>query len=258
MKKTLIALTLAATTLSSSAMALTWSQGGSGGEVTFSGTLTPTDKVVPWEVAVGDAVTGLDAQIETGSTNVTIKTSSPVPVLGIRSTDLFTGQTGIDPQIDFGSTVDVDGFVNGETTLTLDVKDDTQAVIGTLTAPFISYAELSFSVDGSSARFPLMASQSGKAFFGGLGKSSTAASSGLLSRITAISSEFTAKYDQQNATSLNSTAVNNEFSQTSRTYSAFYGSGIESGANLTIALSNEPDSGALVWSASLPVTVTYE
>ncbi|EOK2317588.1 hypothetical protein ACXAQL_004570 [Escherichia coli] len=65
MKKTFIALVVAASAaVSVSAMAAGWEQNGSGGSVDMSGTLTPVEKVTPWEVKVGDAVTGLDAQIQ--------------------------------------------------------------------------------------------------------------------------------------------------------------------------------------------------
>ena len=67
MKKTLIALAVAASAVvSGSAMAAGWEQNGTGGSVDLGGTLTPVEKATPWEVKVGDAVTGLDGQIQKG------------------------------------------------------------------------------------------------------------------------------------------------------------------------------------------------
>ena len=61
MKKTLIALAVAASAaVSGSAMA--WTANGTGGSVDMGGTLIPEGKVTPWEVKVGDAVKGLDAE----------------------------------------------------------------------------------------------------------------------------------------------------------------------------------------------------
>lgn len=74
MKKTLIALTVAVSAVASgSAMASDWVPDGSGDPVELGGgTLAPAAKVIPWEVEVGDAVTGLDAPIQKGQQNVSI------------------------------------------------------------------------------------------------------------------------------------------------------------------------------------------
>ncbi|EPD0991295.1 hypothetical protein ACR57A_004849 [Escherichia coli] len=140
MKKTFIALVVAASAaVSVSAMAAGWEQNGSGGSVDMSGTLTPVEKVTPWEVKVGDAVTGLDAQIQKDQSVVSIQPKQSILALGIRTTinKAFTSQSGIAPQIDFNNAIDLNGFENGVTTLTLDVKDETGSnKIGTLTAPF--------------------------------------------------------------------------------------------------------------------------
>ncbi|EGJ4498914.1 hypothetical protein INB87_004741, partial [Escherichia coli] len=70
MKKTLIALAVAASAaVSGSAMA--WTANGTGNSVELGGTLTPVEKVSPWEVKTGDAVTGLDAPIQKGQKIVT-------------------------------------------------------------------------------------------------------------------------------------------------------------------------------------------
>ncbi|HCN8216144.1 TPA: hypothetical protein N6448_004795, partial [Escherichia coli] len=71
MKKTLIALAVAASAVvSGSAMA--WTANGDGGSVDLGGTLTPTDVMTPWEVKVGAAVNDLNAAIRKGDTKVDI------------------------------------------------------------------------------------------------------------------------------------------------------------------------------------------
>ncbi|EJN2318881.1 hypothetical protein NPL52_004738, partial [Escherichia coli] len=78
MKKTLIALAVAASAaVSGSAMA--WTANGTGGSVDLGGTLTPVEKVTPWEVKVGDAVTGLDAQIQKGQKVVDVAVNKAIP-----------------------------------------------------------------------------------------------------------------------------------------------------------------------------------
>ena len=71
MKKTLIALAVAASAaVSGTSMAAVgeWTPGGEGGSFEMRGTLVVAGADAnPWEVKVGDAVTGLDAQIQEGA-----------------------------------------------------------------------------------------------------------------------------------------------------------------------------------------------
>ncbi|EKS5501001.1 hypothetical protein QB863_003995 [Escherichia coli] len=263
MKKTLIALAVAASAaVSGSAMA--WTANGTGGNVDLGGTLTPADFVTPWEVKVGDAVMGLNAPIKKGHTTAEISLSSAIPVLGIRtqSSDVFTAQTGITPQINYQNTVNVDGFNNGETTLTLDVTDSAKNKIGSMTASFSAAAIVSVTnlsskgVSWDSA----YASASGKAFFGGVGK----AGSGVLnydaaySLINGLSPEFLANFNKHGVSSAGSEKYEYDFSSSKYNYSAAYGSGIKSGQTITITLDNAATGNdAIEWKASLPVTVTY-
>ncbi|ELO5003679.1 hypothetical protein QUQ70_004860, partial [Escherichia coli] len=151
MKKTLIALAVAASAVvSGSAMA--WTANGTGGNVDLGGTLTPVEKVTPWEVKVGAAVTNLDAAITKGQSEVNITTTSAVPVLGIRTQEaskVFTGKPGISPQIDFHKAIDPTKFSGSVTDLTLSVMDAQGAKIGSLKAPFLAGAK--YSVKGPQA-----------------------------------------------------------------------------------------------------------
>ncbi|HAW5768676.1 TPA: hypothetical protein JL171_005359, partial [Escherichia coli] len=73
----------------------------------------------------GDAVTNLDAQVKKGQNSVTVNVNEAIPVLGIRNADVngFTGREGIKPQISYNNAVDINGFSNGVTTVTLSVQN---------------------------------------------------------------------------------------------------------------------------------------
>ena len=263
MKKTLIALAVAASAaVSGSAMA--WTPNGTGGSVDLGGTLTPVEKVTPWEVKTGAAVTGLDAQIQKGQKVVDVAVNKAIPVLGIRTqtSGTFPGQDGISPQIDFGNAIDVATIKNSEAVLTIDVNDGNGGgKIGTLSTPLLVGAEYSYARPDDKGKYVMVASKSGDGFFGGLPKDKSGSLSNPYSRIAAISGEFVAKYNDQGApwSSKNDGYGAWNFTDSSYQYSAFYGSGIEKGKNITITL-NQAASGntPIQWKASLPVTVSYQ
>ncbi|HED5924297.1 TPA: hypothetical protein R5T20_005334 [Escherichia coli] len=258
MKKTLIALAVA-TSAAVSGSAMAWTQNGTGGSVELGGTLTPVEKVTPWEVKVGDAVSGLDAQIQKGQKEVSIAVNKAIPVLGIRNADAngFGGQQGIKPQIDYDGAIDLDGFSKGTTTLTLDVTDADGNKSGTLSAPFSSAAASSWTNGGSVAgSATLYASESGNSFYGGLAKNRDAALlSGAVELIGALSSDFLGKWEAQGRQWSDGVE---SFAEKGITYRGVYGSGIKSGEAIKITL-NQAASGdtSIQWKASLPVTVTY-
>ncbi|EFU6057685.1 hypothetical protein HT425_005039 [Escherichia coli] len=259
MKKTLIALAVAASAaVSGSAMA--WTANGTGNSVDLGGTLTPVEKVTPWEVKTGDAVTGLDAPIQKGQKIVTIDVNQAIPVLGIRTqtTDAFRGTDGISPQLDYDGAVDVDGFSAGVTTLTLDVTDAGGAKIGNMTVPFSAAAARSYSTDNVTAvsNRNLYATTSGDAFFGGLGKSSSAIASDAKAFVSAIDAAVVAKYQSWDISDVTGALTDNFTGDVF--YGAFYGSGIEKGKNITITLDQAVTGDTQIqWKASLPITVTY-
>ena len=177
MKKTLIALAVAASAVvSGSAMAAGWEQNGTGGSVDLGGTLTPVTKATPWEVKVGDAVTGLDGQVQKGQKEISISVKNAIPVLGIRNADEngFKGQEGIKPQIDYKGAVDIDGFKNGTTTVYMAVRNEAGENIGSLEAPFYAAAALTYKNSNGMGSKLIAASDSTGSFFGGLGKSTSA------------------------------------------------------------------------------------
>ncbi|ENA4398693.1 hypothetical protein ABGP60_004753 [Escherichia coli] len=261
MKKTLIALAVAASAVvSGSAMA--WTANGTGNSVELSGTLTPVAKVTPWEVKTGDAVTGLDALVQKGQNIVTIDVNQAIPVLGIRTqtNKTFPGQTGISPQINFGNAINVDTIKNGEAVLTINVNNgDGGGKIGTLSTSLLVGAEYSFTGPRSS-NYVMVAPESGYGFFGGLPKDKSGSASNPYNRLAAISGEFVEKYNDQGTSrsELNDGYGGWDFTDSSYQYSAYYGSGIEKGKNITITLDKAVTGDTQIkWKASLPVTVTY-
>lgn len=258
MKKTLIALAVAASAVvSGSAMA--WTVGGTGGSVELGGTLTPETVQSPWEVKTGAAVTGLDANVQQGQSVVDITVNSNIPVLGIRNADVngLAGSTGITPAVDYQNALDLDNFTAGTSRINLSVTNDVGDEIGSMFVDFSSAAYASNNVSVSS----LYASRAGTAFWGGLGKSPA----GVVSTVDDVESvalsffpdindnkgnlDSHQKYDQKEF----------EFNAPNHTYYSVYASGIEQGKNIRITLNN-PVQGddAIIWKASLPVTVSYQ
>lgn len=261
MKKTLIALALFASC--GSAVAASWVQNGTGGNVELGGTLTPAEVVTPWEVMVGAGNTSLDQTIRTGSTSAVITTSQSIPVLGIRNKDVngFAGQEGIKPQIDYKGAVDLDAFSAGITTLTLDVTDNAGNTIGKLSAPFAAAGVVSWVTndDGSDWNHykSVMAPSSGNGFYGGVGSDSTQVPTGeaAIALIKSISPDFIANFDFAGKTEQN--PGSEAFYWSGLIYTGAYGSGIQSGSQVTLTM-NSPVTAETTWKASLPVTVSYQ
>ncbi|ECG8516332.1 hypothetical protein DLR11_21125 [Salmonella enterica subsp. salamae] len=263
MKKTVIALAVAASAVvSGSAMA--WTANGTGGSVDLGGSLTPQDKLTPWEVMVGTAVADLDAQIQKGSTSTEVTVKKPIVVLGIRTqaNTPFNGQSGIAPQINYNGAVNVDEFNKGFAPLTLDIKDSTSDnKIGTMSASMFGGAEMSWknTTGEGGEKGVLYASAAGQAFFGGLGKTTSSVSDNPWSGATDLSTEITANYDDQSVPLTSGVYAEDNFDKPTIAYSAYYGAGFEAGSVMKITL-DTPAAGdtPITWKASLPVTVSYQ
>lgn len=256
MKKTLIALAVAASAaVSGSAMA--WTANGTGSSVDLGGTLTPADVVTPWEVKTGDAVTGLDAQIKKGQKTADIAVNKAIPVLGIRTqtTQVFQGQPGISPQIDYGNAVNVDAFENGRAPVTLEVKDDTNTKIGTLTTSLGASALVSIKGPWSGYNHSYSAT-AGQGFFGGLpkNKAQTPDENIAVNVMPGVADHYTSQGVDYSAVDGTTT-----FTNTAATYSGYYGAGIEQGKIIKITLDQVASGDTPIqWKASLPVTVSYQ
>ncbi|HFP5551547.1 TPA: hypothetical protein ACHIF1_005110, partial [Escherichia coli] len=167
----------------------------------------------------------------------------------------FEGRQGIKPQIDYNGAIDLNGFSKGVTTLTLDVTDADGYKSGTLSAPFSSAAASSWSGSASGSK-TLYSSASGDSFYGGLAKNrNQALLSGAVELVGALSSDFVEKWVVQGTKWYDGTE---SFADKGIYYYGIYGSGIESGKNITITLNKAASGDAPIqWKASLPVTVTY-
>lgn len=255
MKKTLIALAVAASAaVSGSAMA--WTANGTGGSVDLSGSLTPADVVTPWEVKVGAAVNGLDADISKGDTEVEIPVKNTIPVLGIRTVqaEAFVGGPALSPQISYGNALNVNAFEASVAPLTLEVKDANDAQIGSLTTDMFAQARTSI-MGEVNGKFLNYASHAGQGFFGGLPKSADKVLNA--DRAPELMPEAEQNYVSQSApdTGIDYTY----FSAPLSTHSAYYFSVVESGNSIRITLDQAASGDAPIqWKASLPVTVSYQ
>lgn len=255
MKKTLIALAVAASAVvSGSAMA--WTAHGTGNSVELSGTLTPVAKITPWEVKTGGAVTNLNADVQKGQKVVEIFVNKAIPVLGIRtaSTTPFQGKAGISPQIDYGTAVDVGAFKNGRAPVTLEVKDDSNAKIGTLTASLGASALVSVKGEWSGYNYSY-SDTAGQGFFGGLPKVKAEVPDENIA--VNVMPEVADHYTNQGV-GYSEVGVTSSFANTATTYSGYYAAGIEGGKIIKITLDTAVAGDSQIqWNASLPVTVTY-
>lgn len=256
MKKTLIALAVAASAVvSGSAMA--WTANGTGSSVELGGTLTPVEKITPWEVKTGAAVTGLDADVTRGQNVVNIALKANIPVLGIRnnSHDGFRGQSGIDPQISYGGKVDIDSMKNGAANLALDVTSSGQK-IGTLSAEMRVASQAS---NGADSNVMLFAPTAGDGFFGGIAKNEAGVWNGIgaYSWATTVFPGIADTWSDGGISFSGGTGVFN-FDADHAIYHAYYASGIDKGRTITITLDQGVAGDTQIqWNASLPVTVTY-
>ncbi|MBB8471740.1 hypothetical protein HEK73_025565 [Escherichia coli] len=263
MKKTLIALAVAASAaVSGSAMA--WTQGGVNGGVDIGGSLTPEIKVIPWEAKIGTAVNDLAGIIKQGSTIADVQVNTTIPVLGIRtvSNTGFVGGEGLNPQISYGNAVDFAASKNGVAPVTLAVKNaDDQSEIGKLTTSMNVVARMAWSkADGSDKgqNFNVSSTQPGTIFYGGVGASFAAINGNAsVSDANVLFSGVTDKY-----TDFGGTDVLHWSDFTSkwvdRIYSGFYASAVKAGTAIKLTLNAPADVDAINWTAQLPVTVSYQ
>ncbi|EBW9799103.1 TPA: hypothetical protein ACJFZM_004330 [Salmonella enterica subsp. enterica serovar Oranienburg] len=260
MKKTLIALAVAASAVvSGSAMA--WTANGTGGNVELGGTLTPVEKVTPWEVSVGAAVNGLDAQIQKGSSSISVIHANPIPLLGIRNNSAsgFKGQPGIDPQINFHGAIDTAQFFQdgkGRVYLNATAHDDNGSKIGTMKTVLRVAAQAN---NGTDSNVMLYASSAASGFFGGLPRTAD----GVFNSADAYAYATSLFPGISDTWSNNGTRYTNrtgefEFSNENHIYYAYYAAGIPNDENLIINLDTPAANDAIKWKVSLPITVSYQ
>lgn len=260
MKKTLIALVVVATSAAISGPAMAWTANGTGGSVDMGGTLIPKGKGAPWEVKVGDAVKGLDAEIEKGQKTVEISLKSAIPLLGIRTqtSEVFHGQEGITPRISYGSAIDVNSFKEGMVPLTLEVKDSKGAKIGKAESSVLAAAMVSHRDNWIHIIASLYSISRGGAFFGGIGTSESGAHPSPLDVAKKVFPEASEHFNTQEITDPVD-KIETVFSDNDANFSAFYASGIPESSKIKITLDEGVDADTSVqWNASLPITVFYD
>ncbi|WP_218071402.1 fimbrial protein [Escherichia coli] len=256
MKKTLIALAVAASAAAVSGSAMAWNEGGTGGEFSVGGTLSPSDTGLVWEVKTGTPVSNLDATLDSGDTTVDISIPEDVLVLGIRSVSGgFVGQSGISPQITYtnsagGDALDIDSFSGGKANLTLTVNNESGVQIGELTTKLTAAAMYGYGTSKAS----LYASSSGYAFYGGIPTDSGSIVTYPQTYASGIDSTILDNWSLSSATVVS--ATESSMNDSGNTYEAFYVSALDAGTSLNIELENPLDN-ATSWVAPLTITVSY-
>ncbi|EBX6890527.1 hypothetical protein LF005_004537 [Salmonella enterica] len=176
MKKTLIALALAATAVSGSAMA--WTPNGQGGTMEFGGTITPQPTDVTWMWKLGAGKTDFNAQLSdltNDGKKLSITNATDMPLLLGKLEHAFVGRVGIAPNIEFTGYDNVAitpewSGEEGSGTLTLPVKSGDGAKMGTFVMPVQGVGGLLWALsDGTGGAQSRHASGTSGAFKGGTG-----------------------------------------------------------------------------------------
>ena len=259
MKKTLIALAVAASAaVSGSAMAWTPDFLGNG-NVNLGGTLTPQEKVTVWETQIGPGDQDLSGEIQKGATAANVTVKKAIPFVGIRTklNTAFAGEYYMSPNIDYKGAVNMDDASDSQTTITLDVKNRNGEKIGTMTAPFygvgvVSWKDHNNNDTGASSAY---APNKGKAFFGGVPSDASKVSTDSANLAKRLISDIDAKFDSQ-GNEINGVDWVGTANATS-TYSGFYAGGIMDQSVIKIVLDQPAENDAIDWNASLAIDIQY-
>lgn len=242
-----------------------WVPGGTGGNVDMGGTIDPSGPKNPWEVQVGDAISGLDMIMPESGNVFRHRLKQSLPVLGVRTRtgldEAFRGETagGIAPQITF------DGLLpgareKGRLPLELDVtrQNDKSHILGVLRLNLLTGAEVSQRNPdtGEGRRYSVYAGQPGEAFYGGLARSPDEAVDDALVQVGDVFPVFKSKYNPQGLASPSGAKQAVEFRNTGLRYSGFYGAGLVQGDEIVLVSDQRPET-AEVWGASLKIAVSY-
>lgn len=272
MKKTLIALVVAASAISEVAMA-------DSGTFQFGGILLPEAKIHnSWKVKIESGVNDLSTEVKENTTDVSIPVLNPIPLLGIHTLGnepipdttakgIHAG-VGMTPIIHYGANIDLDrGFHNSVVPVTLELQDNNGKKIGKLTAHMFAYGEMIAKGSGYTknitARTRLVAPEEDDLFFGGLpivaGSAMDEANG--LARISKLDPFVLEQYDQniqQNTLSWDVSEESTLQDYPDFTFNAIYCSGFEQGSTIDLKLDSPMSHDeSLSWKATLPVTVSY-
>ncbi|ENF8269128.1 hypothetical protein ABRC84_003719 [Salmonella enterica] len=243
-----------------------WVPGGTGGNVDMGGTITPSGPKNPWEVQVGDAVTGLDMVLPESGTVMHHRLKQTLPVLGIRTTtglaETFGGETagGIAPQITFSGTLP-GPRERGRLPLELDVTraSDSSHFLGVLRLSLLTGAEVSQKnpATNDGRRYSVWAGQAGEAFYGGIARTPEEAVDDALTQVGDVFPVYRARYNDQGLPPSAGAKQSVEFRNAGIRYSGFYGAGLVQGDIITLRSDSGLPSTAEAWRAGLKVAVEY-
>ncbi|EED3234570.1 hypothetical protein QH89_001171 [Salmonella enterica subsp. enterica] len=256
MKKTLIALAVAASAVVSGSAMAAWIANGGGGQVEIGGSLTPVTKATPWETAVGAAVTNLNGQVQKNDTKLEITVPKTLPILAIRSTAQFTGRAGIVPTIKYGWIGD--DWNNSSVTASAAVRNEAGQVIGKAVFPLTAQGIVAAAkLDGSRPYQRLMAANEGQGYFGGLPTAPSSIAdvrSVIFEGWPDIANNFVIPEGASMGNPWSET-----FSESDWKFSSYYGSVIAKNSIVKMTM-NAPVSAdaSFKWKIGLPATVTYQ
>ncbi|WNI84214.1 F4 family fimbrial subunit [Citrobacter portucalensis] len=241
-----------------------WVPGGNGGDVDMGGTITPSGPVNPWEVAVGDAVTGLDMVLPAGGTVGRYRLKQSMPVLGIRTTtgrnDTFAGETagGIAPQITYSGVLPgVREY--GRIPLALAVtRADDGTPLGVLHLSLMCGAEVSQKdpVTNTGRRYSVWAGQAGEAFYGGIARTPDEAMEYAFMEVESAFAEYVLRYNTQGLMGRPGMKQSVTLRDAGMRYSGFYGAFLAQGDEIVLQTESVP-AARVTWKANLTVAVEY-
>lgn len=264
MKKTLIALAVAASAAVSSlpAIAANGGWGDAGGDFNLGGDIFVDLHKDVWEVYTGTSA-NFESAVESGTKEITLSVTKNIPVLGLRSIKVFNGGLGLTPQIKYGddsNPVTDLTFSNSKIELTLTVKNKSNdQKIGALKTKMYAASLVSYknpegsSYTGNTAS--TIAPSAGDAFYGGLPSKSDEVGSGSTNNIVSLIPDLRDHFDYQGMGAVGPGA--RKFDDATKTFSAIYASGIMAGESTTITL-DAPIAENTTWTAQLPITVSYQ
>ncbi|EBN9929759.1 hypothetical protein HUL39_004480 [Salmonella enterica] len=256
MKKTLIALAVAASAVVSGSAMAAWTANGGGGQVEIGGSLTPVTKSTPWETAVGAAVTNLNGQVQKNDTKLEITVPKTLPILAIRSTAQFTGRAGIIPTINYGWLGN--DWSNSSATGTAEVRNEAGEKIGKAVFPLtVQGVVAAAKLNGGSPVMRLLGANKGQGFFGGL-PTSTGSVADVRSVILEGWPDIKDKYVIPDGATWAS-PWSETFSDSGWKFSSYYGSVIAKNSMIKMTMDAPVSADAsFKWKIGLPATVTYQ
>ncbi|MWR25313.1 fimbrial protein [Escherichia coli] len=279
MKKTLIALAVAASAVSG--MAHAWTNGDFNGSVDIGGSITADDYRQKWSWAVGSDINGFSnvlTDLTEGGTKLTITVNSDKPILLGKTNEAFStsviGGVGAIPVISFtgfdGAKVEPEFSTNGKVVMTLPVKTDQNSnKVGNLTVNATASGLLSYARPDTGAYKAALYAPTGTTIFtGGLTTDSSLAMAGQDSNnFTALmgSLDINALYQQVIQAMGGDHDLNADWSPV-LSENMYYEDGTKAAASYALGIANgqtieatfdQAVTASTQWSAPLNVAVTY-